>query len=540
MLDLVIYIVIGVLLGAIVAGLANRLFAKSGGALPSDPELAKKLADTESNLKVVTDRHERSEEERKNLSNEIDEMTKLKDELNTKLSSLSTLHEETKRQNLLVENEYNKLKDEHKIKVEAFQELSRNHAASNIKVESLQENITRQAQDIEGLKGENKLLQTNLTEYKDKSVGLEKENKYLKEMLDKQKSELEEIGKKFTNEFKVLADSILEDKSKRFTEINQTNIELLLKPLGDNIQKFQNKVEEVYDRESKERFSLGKEVEKLVHLNQKISEEATNLTNALKGQVKQQGNWGEMILESILEKSGLVKDREYFVQESLKDDEGRRFQPDVIIKYPDDRKVIIDSKVSLVAYERYCSSQDPDEQQKELASHVRSIRSHIDMLSSKGYQDLVGDLDFVTMFLPVEPAFILAMQADPEIWNYAYSRGVLLLSPTNLIAALRLIHNLWQREYQNRHALEIADRGGKLYDKFVSLVESLTSVGDSLNKSQVSFDTAMKQLHTGSGNLVSQAQKIKELGAKAKKSMPESLLDAMNDELDELPEPEKP
>lgn len=540
MLDLVIYIVIGILLGAIVAGLANRLFAKPGGALPSDPELAKKLTDTESSLRVVTDRLERSEEERKNLSNEIWEMAKLKEDLSSKFSSLSTLYEETKRQTLLIENEYNKLKDEHKLKVDAFQELSRNHAAASIKVESLQENIARQAQDIEGLKGENKLLQTNLTEYKDKSVGLEKENKYLKEMLDKQKSELEEIGKKFTNEFKVLADSILEDKSKRFTEINQTNIEQLLKPLGENIQKFQNKVEEVYDRESKERFSLGKEVEKLVHLNQKISEEATNLTNALKGQVKQQGNWGEMILESILEKSGLVKDREYFVQESLKDDEGRRFQPDVIIKYPDDRKVIIDSKVSLVAYERYCSSQDPDEQQKELGSHVRSIRSHIDILSSKGYQDLVGDLDFVTMFLPVEPAFILAMQTDPEIWNYAYSRGVLLLSPTNLIAALRLIHNLWQREYQNRHALEIADRGGKLYDKFVSLVESLTSVGDSLNKSQLSFDTAMKQLHTGSGNLVSQAQKIKELGAKAKKSMPESLLDAMDDELDELPEPEKP
>ena len=178
------------------------------------------------------------------------------------------------------------------------------------------------------------------------------------------------------------------------------------------------------DRESKERFSLGKEVEKLVVLNQKISEEANNLTNALKGQVKQQGNWGEMILESILEKSGLVKDREYFVQESFKDEEGKRFQPDVIVQYPDNRKVIIDSKVSLVAYERYCSSDSSDEQQKELANHIRSIRSHIDILSSKRYQDLVGSLDFVTMFLPVEPAFILAMQADQDLWNYAYSRGV--------------------------------------------------------------------------------------------------------------------
>jgi DNA recombination protein RmuC len=241
-----------------------------------------------------------------------------------------------------------------------------------------------------------------------------------------------------------------------------------------------------------------------------------------------------MILESILEKSGLTKGREYFVQESFRDNEGHRFQPDVVIKYPDDRKLVIDSKVSLVAYERYCSSSDTAEQQKELASHVRSIRSHIDILSSKNYADLVGGLDFVTMFLPVEPAFILAMQADPEIWNYAYSKGVLMLSPTNLIAALRLIHNLWQREYQNRHAFEIAERGGQLYDKFVGFVESLSAVGENLSKSQKSYDQAMNQLSAGKGNLVTQAQKIKDLGAKAKKSLPSSLLDADIEDIDQL------
>jgi DNA recombination protein RmuC len=488
-------------------------------------ELRQKLIESESNLRVANDRLTRLEETKGELQRDLEHQSRLNSELNAKLSSLSTLLDETQKQNIALQHEFTQQRDELKAKVESFQELSRNNAALSMRAESLQGQLTKLTDDIEAYKNEVKTLQANLSTSKERTVELDKENKYLKEMLDKQKEEVEQIGKKFSNEFKLLADGILEDKSKRFTEMNQNNIEQLLKPLGENIQLFQKKVEEVYDRESKERFSLGKEVEKLVVLNQKISEEANNLTNALKGQVKQQGNWGEMILESILEKSGLVKDREYFVQESFKDDEGRRFQPDVIINYPDNRKLVIDSKVSLVAYERYCSSDSPEEQQKELAAHVRSIRTHIDILSSKNYADLVGGLDFVTMFLPIEPAFILAMQADPDIWNYAYSKGVLMLSPTNLIAALRLIHNLWQREYQNRHAFEIAERGGQLYDKFVSFVESLNSIGDNLSRTQKSYDQAMKQLTLGSGNLVSQTQKLKDLGAKAKKSIPASMLD---------------
>ncbi len=370
---------------------------------------------------------------------------------------------------------------------------------------------------------------SDLYAQREKTIEFEKENIYLKEQLQKQREELNEIGKKFTNEFKLLADQVLEDKSKRFTELNQTNMERLLKPLGENLTQFQRKVEEVYDKESKERFSLGKEVEKLVGLNQRISEEAQNLTNALKGQVKQQGNWGEMILESILEKSGLVKGREYFVQESIKNEDGKRFQPDVIIEYPDKRRVVIDSKVSLVAYERYSTSNNTAEQEKALAEHLRSIRAHIEILSSKRYQELVGSLDFVSMFLPIEPAYMLAMQADPEIWNYAYSKGVLLLSPTNLIAALRLIHNLWQREYQNRHALEIAERGGQLYDKFVNFTENMLAIGENISKTHKAYESAMGQLTEGKGNLVAQAQKLKDLGAKAKKSLPESLMEGTND-----------
>jgi DNA recombination protein RmuC len=534
MLEFAIYILLGIVAGAVITGFVIRLFIKPGISVQAIDELKQKLADSESNLRVANDRLARLEETRNHLSIDLNEQTKLKDDLNAKLSSLATIFDEIKRQNITLQTDCTQQRDELKAKAEAFQELSRNFAAVGIKAETLQEQLTTQAKENEAHKVDIKQLQTDLSRTKERGVELENENKYLKEKLDKQKEEIEEIGKKFSNEFKLLADNILEDKSKRFTELNQTNIEQLLKPLGENINLFQKKVEEVYDRESKERFSLGKEVEKLVVLNQKISEEANNLTNALKGQVKQQGNWGEMILESILEKSGLTKGREYFVQESFRDNEGHRFQPDVVIKYPDDRKLVIDSKVSLVAYERYCSSSDTAEQQKELASHVRSIRSHIDILSSKNYADLVGGLDFVTMFLPVEPAFILAMQADPEIWNYAYSKGVLMLSPTNLIAALRLIHNLWQREYQNRHAFEIAERGGQLYDKFVGFVESLSAVGENLSKSQKSYDQAMNQLSAGKGNLVTQAQKIKDLGAKAKKSLPSSLLDADIEDIDQL------
>lgn len=533
MVNFLIPIVVGLILGAVIVGIVVWFLNRKQAANFNSDEFQQKLNEADSNLRVANDRLYRLEESKNLLATSLEQQTQLKDDLNSKLSSLTTMLDQQKKQIDLLHEENAGLKEEVKLKDISFQEVSRNHAAVKVKNESNTENIEALKNEVDALKVERKQLQTDLMSSKERAVELDKENKYLKESLEKQKTEIEEIGKKFSTEFKLLAEGILEDKSKRFTELNQSNIEQLLKPLGENIQIFKNKVEEVYDRESKERFSLGREVEKLVVLNKKISEEANNLTNALKGQVKQQGNWGEMILESILEKSGLVKDREYFVQESFKDEDGRRFQPDVIIHYPDERKVVIDSKVSLVAYERYCSSDNTDEQKKELAAHVRSVRNHIEILSSKRYQDLVGSLDFVTMFLPIEPAFIVAMQADPDLWNFAYAKGVLLLSPTNLIAALRLIHNLWQREYQNRHALEIAERGGQLYDKFVGFVENMNAVGDNLQKSQRNYDQAMNQLATGRGNLVTQTQKLKDLGAKAKKSLPESMLDS-DDETNEL------
>lgn len=385
-------------------------------------------------------------------------------------------------------------------------------------------------EQLEQLKAERELVKTDLSKQVEllnqariRAVELEKENKYLQESLQKQRKDLEEIGDQFSKEFRLLADQILEDKSQRFAKMNQENLDRLLKPLDDNIKQFQKQVQETYEKESRERFSLGEKVKELSELNQTISREAKNLTEALKGQVKTQGNWGEMILESILNRSGLVKGREYTTQESLKDDEGKRFQPDVIISYPDKRKVVIDSKVSLNAYERYYSASNVEEQKKAVDDLLRSLRNHIDGLSAKNYSDLVDSLDFVMMFVPIEPAFMLAMEADQGIWNYAYDRRVLLISPTNLIAALKLIYDLWQREYRNRNALEIAERGGQLYDKFANFLDNFKIIGENIARAQKSYESALGQLKDGRENLISQAQQLKQLGAKAKKNIPDSI-----------------
>jgi DNA recombination protein RmuC len=307
-----------------------------------------------------------------------------------------------------------------------------------------------------------------------------------------------------------------------------------LEPLGQNITAFKTKVEEVYDKESKERFSLGERVKELAALNKVISDEAHNLTKALKGEAKTQGNWGEMILESILEKSGLVKDREYFMEHQLLDEHGKpmksdaedkKMRPDAVIKYPDNRSVIIDAKVSLNAFTRLVAATDAEEQQQERDAHVDAVKAHIISLSKKGYDDYDKALDFVMMFVPSEPAYIAALQGDPDLWNFAYDRRILLISPTNLIASLKLMVDLWKREYQNKNAQAIAERGAKLYDKFVGFVENLTEVGKHLDKAGVSYSEAYKQLSSGNDNLVSQVTKLKALGVKNKKTLSDGLID---------------
>jgi DNA recombination protein RmuC len=357
-------------------------------------------------------------------------------------------------------------------------------------------------------------------------------NTALEDKLATQKDEIEAMGKKFNMEFENIAGKILKANTKSFSEVNEAKIKELLNPLGKNIKEFKDKVDEVYIKEAKERFSLGEKVADLVKLNEQISQDAINLTNALKGEAKTQGNWGEMILESILEKSGLRKDEEYFMEHQLLDEngkpirsdsEGKKMRPDAVIKYPDNRNVIIDSKVSLNAFTRYLATTDPDEQKNELDAHITAIKTHITTLSTKGYDDYDKALDFVMMFVPSEPAYIAAMQGDSDLWNFAYNKRILLMNPTNLITSLKLIVDLWKREYQNQNAIAIADRGAKLYDKFVGFVDNLEKVGKYIGNAQTSFDDAYKQLSTGNDNLVLQATKLKKLGVKNKKELSKAL-----------------
>jgi len=349
-------------------------------------------------------------------------------------------------------------------------------------------------------------------------------NKGLREKLETQKNEILEIQKMSRLEFEKIANQILEEKSGKFTEINRTNMEAILKPLGENITGFKKKVEETYDKESKQRFALEEKVKELVEQTNKVSSEANNLANALKGQVKKQGNWGEMILESILQKSGLEKDREYFLQQTIKDEQGKNLRPDVLVKLPDNRTIIIDSKVSLTAYDRLAAAETAEEQKLHLNEHLKSVYAHIDELYEKQYDNLDSSLDFTMMFVPIEPAYLIAVQNDSDLWAYAYSKRILLISPTNLIACLKLVSDLWKRELQSKNALEIVKQGELLYEKFVTFVSTLEDVGKYIDKTQEAYHTALGQLNAGRGNLVKRALDLKNLGLKSGKQIPASML----------------
>ena len=418
-------------------------------------------------------------------------------------------------------------------------QITRSHLEENLSTLSLEKERYKEkyqllTQQQESLALKDKALTESLRSFEKENyeLGLEKgklDNKlvYLEEKLNYQKQELEKMGSRFQQEFELLANKILEEKAKKFTSQNQENIENFLQPLGKEITAFKKQVQEAYAMESRERFSLERKVKELVELNQQISQEARNLTNALKGNAKIRGNWGEAILETILQNSGLEKDRHYSIQGFLKDEngqaligpDGKRMQPDVIIHYPDDKKVIIDSKLSLIAYENYSSASGDTHQKAALDVHVKAVKTHIDQLSAKQYESYAKALDFVIMFVPLEAAYIVALQADPQIWEYAYKKRVLLISSSNLIAALKMIKDLWIRDDQSKNALEIAERGGKMYDKMATFLNSLEDVGKHLEKSQESYDTAIKQLKTGKGNLISQAEKLRNLGINARNNI---------------------
>lgn len=383
------------------------------------------------------------------------------------------------------------------------------------------------------LKENNLLLQKNQISSVEEIAQLKATISLKEELLNNQQSELNNVREQLNKDFQVLANKILEEKTTKFTDLNKINMESILMPLNEKLAEFKNKVEETYDKESKQRFSLEERIKELVTLNQQISEDASNLTMALKGNNKVQGNWGEMILESILEKSGLKKGEEYYTQEIITDDAGVRvfnennksMQPDVVVVYPGGRKIIIDSKVSLTGYVKYVEAKTDQDRIVAEKDHLASLKKHIDELSSKSYQDYLDSLDFVMMFIPNEPAYILAMQLDSGLWDYAYRKRILLISPTNLIASLKVVADLWKREYQSRNALEIAKRGTILYDKFVGFVDSLQEVGKSIDRSQKNYEKAFAQLRTGSGNLIRQAEMLKDLGIKSQKELPDVIDD---------------
>lgn len=346
-----------------------------------------------------------------------------------------------------------------------------------------------------------------------------------------QKEEVEKLQEKFTKEFENLANKILEEKSLKFTERNEKNIKNILTPLNEKILLFEKKVEE----SQKENISIHSALkEQLLHLqtqNIKITQEAENLTKALKGDSKMQGNWGELVLERVLEKSGLEKDREYIVQQSFKREDGSRVLPDVIINLPDGKKMVVDSKVSLTDYERYVNSED-DFKEKFLKDHINSLRRHVDQLSAKKYEDLyeMESPDFVLMFVPIEPAFAIAINQDSSLYNKAFEQNIIIVTPSTLLATLRTIDSMWNNEKQQRNAIEIARQAGALYDKFEGFVNDLTKVGKKMDEAKGEYRGAMNKLVEGRGNIVTSIEKLKKMGAKAKKSIPESILNRASEE----------
>lgn len=352
------------------------------------------------------------------------------------------------------------------------------------------------------------------------------------ERFETQTAEREKLQKQFADHFRNLANDILEEKTRRFTDTNQKNIGELLRPLGENIERFRQRIEQ----EAAERKVLEAEIKRLHEMSNQVSREANNLATALRGNSKTQGDWGEMILETLLESSGLKRGIHFHVQEDFRTEEGNHVRPDVVLNLPGNKQMIIDSKVSLTAYAQYTEASDLGDEatrKSALAAHVASIRKHIDELAGKSYQRLTAaSPDFVIMFVPTEPAFLTALQYDPKLWDDAYRKKVILSNPTNLFAILKIVDDLWRRDNQDRNALEIARQGGALYDKFVGFAENFLAVGDALGRTDKAYRAALGQLRDGSGNLIRRAENLRKLGVKATKKMPAPLAPAAEDPAD--------
>lgn len=360
-----------------------------------------------------------------------------------------------------------------------------------------------------------------------------KENDFdnLLERNKEQKQEVEQLQEKFTKEFENLANKILEEKTVKFTEQNKENLKNILSPLQDRIQLFEKKVEDTHKESIDYHAALRQQILGLREMNEQMSKETINLTKALKGDSKMQGNWGELVLERVLEKSGLEKDREYFVQQSHTTEDGNRVFPDVIINLPDGKKMIIDSKVTLTAYERFINEEDDNLKNQHLKEHVVSINRHVEQLGNKNYQDLyqMESPDFVLLFIPIESAFAVALNEDTTLYNKAFEKNIVIVTPSTLLATLRTIDSMWTNQKQQENAIEIARQAGALYDKFEGFVADLIKIGKKMDEAKIEYGNAMNKLVDGKGNLVNSVEKLKKMGAKAKKALPEAVLKRAND-----------
>ena len=391
-------------------------------------------------------------------------------------------------------------------------------------IEELKQNLSKIESEREEIRREKDFLNTELAR-----KNSEYEN--LQELNLKRDKELEERQEQLRKDFELLATKILEEKSEKFTLQNKENIKNILNPLQEKIKTFEEKVDLTQKESISMHSALKEQLLGLKDLNQQMTKEATNLTRALKGDSKMQGNWGELVLERVLEKSGLEKDREYFVQQSFTQENGSRVLPDVVLHLPDGKKMIIDSKVSLTDYERLVNADDEDKD-RFLKAHVNSIRKHVDQLSEKNYQDLydIESPDFVLMFIPIEPAFAVVVNEDNSIYNKAFEKNIVIVTPSTLLATLRTIDSMWNNEKQQQNAIEIARQAGALYDKFEGLVSDLTGVGKKIDAAKSDYSAAMNKLVEGRGNLITSVEKLKKMGAKAKKSLPEAIIKRAEEE----------
>jgi DNA recombination protein RmuC len=529
-------LIIGLIVGIIIAYVIFYLFNKTKSVPKIDFDtLTNKHNETSTTLKITEDKLQTFQTQSLNLTEKLNLKENEVSQLQTKSATLETNLKNYENkiseliQSLTVETETNKSQqNEINLHKQTISELSANHKSVSESLNTHKETNDKQTNQIVELNSKLNELTSSISK-------LTANNSSLSEKLETQKTEIIDIQKTAHLQFEKIANQIFEEKSTKFTETNKTNIETLLNPLKEDLGKFKTKIEETHTEDTKQRTSLEERIKGLIDQTNKVSTEANNLATALKGKPQKRGNWGEMILERILETSGLSKDREYFVQSSIKDEAGNNLRPDVRINLPDNRVIMVDSKVSLIAYDKFSATEDIEEQKIYLAEHLNATYAHIDQLSDKKYDNIESSLDFTMMFIPIEPAYMITIQADQEMWSYAYSKRILLVSPTNLIACLKMFSDLWKRDSQSKNAMEIVKRGELLYEKFVTFVSTLEDVGKHINKTQQTYSAAIGQLNSGSGHLVGQALKLKNLGLKSDKQIPLSM-QSFENETDTEPE----